>query len=77
MPHYFFDLTDGFTRRDRNGLDCDDDAEAIIKGNIISREVAVAASDHSGPALHISIVNEAGREVSQIPVIWPLSSVLA
>ncbi len=71
MPHYFFDLTDGFTRQDRRGLDCVDDAEAIEKGRVISREVAAAASDHSGPAMHISVMNEAGQEVQQIPVIWP------
>ncbi len=48
-----------------------EDAEAIEKGRVISREVAAAASDHSGPAMHISVMNEAGQEVQQIPVIWP------
>jgi hypothetical protein len=71
VPHYYFDLTDGFTRKDRNGLDCADDADAIAKGRSISREVAAAASDHS-VELHISVLNEAGHEVSQIPVTWPL-----
>jgi hypothetical protein len=70
MPHYYFDLTDGFTRKDRNGLDCTNDMEAIIKGRRISSEVAAAGSDHSTD-LHISVVNEAGREVLQIPVVWP------
>jgi hypothetical protein len=73
MPHYYFDLIDGFTRKDRKGLDCANDAAAIITGHVISREVAAAASDHSGPDLHISVVNEAGSEVLQIPVIWPFS----
>jgi hypothetical protein len=77
MPHYYFDLTDGFTRKDRRGLDCADDAAAIVKGRVISREVGAAASDHTGPDLHISIVNEAGKEVSQIPVVWPLPIVPA
>jgi hypothetical protein len=70
VPHYYFDLIDGFIRKDRRGLDCVNDMAAIIKGRIISREVAAAASDHSVD-LHISVVNESEREVFQIPVVWP------
>ena len=67
MPHYFFDLTDGITRRDRRGLECTDDAEAIVKGRTIAREVAAAGGDNSHPDLHISIVLDE-REVSRVPV---------
>jgi hypothetical protein len=41
MPHYYFDLVDGVTRRDRNGLDCTDDAAATAKAAIIANEVAL------------------------------------
>jgi hypothetical protein len=67
MPHYYFDLTDGVTRRDRTGLDCTDDAEAIVKATAIAKEVLAARGDNSHPDLHISIVLN-GREVSCVPV---------
>jgi uncharacterized protein DUF6894 len=67
MPHYYFDLKDGVTRRDRRGLDCADEAEAIIKATGIAKEVLVAGGDNSHPDLHISIVLD-GREVSRVPV---------
>ena len=67
MPHYYFDLTDDVTRRDRRGLDCADDAEAIVRATVIAREVLAAGGDNSHPDLHISIVLD-GREVSRVPV---------
>lgn len=67
MPHFYFDLTDGVTRRDRRGLDCTDDAEAIVKATAIAREVFAAGGDSSHPGLHISIMHD-GREVSRVPV---------
>jgi len=52
MPHYYFGLIDGVTRRDRNGLDCADDTAAIIKAAAIADEVAaaVAGNSHLGQA---------------------------
>jgi hypothetical protein len=67
VPHYYFDLTDGITRRDRRGLDCADDAEAIVKAAMIAKEVFAAGGDNSHPDLHISIVLD-GHEVSRVPV---------
>jgi hypothetical protein len=67
MPHYFFDLSDGITRRDRRGLDCADDAEAIVRASTIAKEVATAGGDNSEPDLHISIVLDE-REVFRVPV---------
>jgi len=77
MHHYYFDLTDGFTRRDRRGLDCADDAAAIIKGKVISLEVAKGSPSLTGLKMHISVVGEAEREISKIPIIWPLPIVSA
>jgi hypothetical protein len=77
MPHYYFDLTDGFTRKDRSGLDCADDAAAIVKGKLISLEVASGSLSLTGLKMHISVVNDFEREVSQIPIIWPLPIVPA
>jgi hypothetical protein len=67
MPHYYFNLTDGVTRRDRRGLDCIDDAEAIEKATAIAKEVLAAGGDNSHPDLHISIVLD-GHEVSRVPI---------
>ena len=68
MPHYYFNLTDGVTRRDRNGLDCADDASAITKAISIAKEVAAGGHELSHPDLHISVVLD-GREVKRVPVI--------
>jgi hypothetical protein len=67
MPRYYFDLTDGVTRRDRTGLDCTDDAEATVKATVIAKEILAAGGDNSHPDLHISIVLD-GREVSRVMV---------
>jgi hypothetical protein len=68
MPHYYFNLTDGVTRLDRNGLECADDAAAVVKATTIADEVTAADGDNWRPDLHISIVHEDGHEVSRVPV---------
>jgi hypothetical protein len=68
MPHYYFNLTDGVTRRDHSGLDCIDDEAAIVKAATIADEVTAAEGDNSHPDLHISIMREDGHEVSRVPV---------
>jgi hypothetical protein len=68
MPHYYFNLTDGVTRRDHNGLDCVDDAAAIVKATTIANEVAAGDGDNSRPDLHISVMHEDGHEVSRVMV---------
>src|SRR5664279_4917004 len=68
MSHYYFDLSDGVTRRDRNGLDCADDAAAIVRAATIADEVTAADGNDSHPDLHISIMHEDGHEVSRVPV---------
>jgi hypothetical protein len=67
MSHYYFDLTDGITRRDRRGLDCFDDAEAIVKATTIAKEVEAAGGNNAHPDLYISIVLDE-REVSRVAV---------
>jgi hypothetical protein len=46
MPHYYFNLTDGVTRRDHSGLDCTDDSAAIVKATTIAEEVTAADGDN-------------------------------
>jgi hypothetical protein len=67
MPRYYFDLTDGITRRDRSGLDCSDDADAVVKATAIAKEVEAAGGDNAHPDLYISIVLDE-REVSRVAV---------
>jgi hypothetical protein len=67
MPHYYFNLTDGVTRLDHNGLDCADDAGAITKATTIADEVAASDNCNPHPDLHISVMCD-GREVSRVPV---------
>jgi hypothetical protein len=67
LPHYYFDLTDGVTRRDRRSLDCTDDAEAIVKATAIAKEVFAVSGNSSHPGLHISIMHNT-REVSRVAV---------
>jgi hypothetical protein len=74
MSHYYFDLKDGETKRDRSGLDCADDAAAIVKANMIASEVTAVNGDNWRPDLHISIIHEDGHEVSRIPVLAPFLS---
>jgi hypothetical protein len=68
MPHYYFNLADGVTQRDRTGIDCIDDAAAVVKASMIASEVTAANGDNSRPDLHISILHEDGHEVSRVPV---------
>jgi chemotaxis family two-component system response regulator Rcp1 len=68
MPHYYFDLTDGVTQRDRNGMDCADDAAAVRKASLIANEVAAANGDNGRGDLHISIKRADGQEVSRVMV---------
>jgi hypothetical protein len=68
MPHYYFDLIDGVSKRDRRGLDCADDAAALLSANTIANEVSAAGGENSRPDLHISVVHEDGHEVSRVPV---------
>jgi hypothetical protein len=65
MPHYYFDLTDGATRRDPGSLGCTDDAEAIVM--VTTKEVLAAVGDSSHAGLSISIIHD-GREVSRGPL---------
>ena len=75
MPHYYFNLTDGVTRHDLNGIQCDDDAVAIVKAKAIADEVAAADGDNWRPDLHISIIHEDGHEVSRVMVPMILKEV--
>jgi hypothetical protein len=71
MPHYFFDLIDGVIRRDRTGMDCLDESDAINKAGTIADEVSAAHGHNHRSDLHISIRNKDGHEIGNVPVPFP------
>jgi hypothetical protein len=66
MPHYYFDLINGSKRYDRNGLDCVDDAAAIVKAATIVEVVSTADGDNCHLDLYISIMHEDGHQVLRV-----------
>jgi hypothetical protein len=67
MPHYFFDIKDGHRLIDPSGLDCEDDADAIDRARVIAIGVSLDKPEIN-PERHIAIRNDAGRQVSKVPV---------
>ncbi len=66
MALYYFDVKDGIVVRDRYGLECDNDRDAIVRGRVIALEVARGLMDPD-PHMHISVIHESGREVFRVP----------
>jgi hypothetical protein len=67
MPRYFFDIKDGHRLIDPTGFDCENDAEAIDKANMLAIGVSLDKPEVD-PERHIAIRNGAGQEVSRVAV---------
>jgi len=67
MPHYFFDIKDAHRLIDPSGLDCENDAEAIDRAKVIAIGVSLDKPEVD-PERHIAIRNDAGQQVSTVPV---------
>jgi hypothetical protein len=67
MPRYFFDIKDGHTLVDPSGSDCENDTDAIDKAKTLAIGVSLDKPDVD-PERHIAIRNDAGKEVSTVPV---------
>jgi hypothetical protein len=52
---------------DPSGTDCENDADAIEKARVIAIGVSLD-KPMVDPKRHIAIVNDAGREISRVPV---------
>ena len=65
MTQYYFDLKNGITKRDHNGLDLDNDLQAIAQGKSIAQEIGSQANHHTR---RVCIVREDGQEVMQVEV---------
>jgi len=67
MPHYFFDIKDGHRLIDPSGFDCKSDTDAIDKAKTLAIGVSLDKPEVD-PTRHIAIRNDAGKEVSTVPV---------
>jgi hypothetical protein len=67
MPRYFFDIKNGHRLVDPSGTDCENDTEAIAKAGVIAIGVSL-----DRPAVdserHFVVTNNAGQEISWVPV---------
>jgi hypothetical protein len=67
VPHHYFNLRDGVTLVDPAGLDCRDDADAIVRAKVIADGIAVEAPSDAQPR-HIAVLNADGQEIFKAPV---------
>jgi hypothetical protein len=67
LPRYFFDIKNGHKLVDPSGIDCKNDTDAIDKAKRITIGVSLdkPAVD---PTRHIVVTDDAGQEISRIPV---------
>lgn len=67
MPKYFFDIKDGHRLVDPTAKHFDSDEDAIAMAKVFAIQVSLD-SPKIDPKRHISVLNEARGEVSQVPV---------
>jgi hypothetical protein len=67
MPRYFFDVTNGQRLSDASGFVCDDDNDAIIQATVLAIGVSLYRPGDD-PERRIAVINEAGREIGNVPV---------
>jgi hypothetical protein len=67
MPRYFFDVKDGHRLFDASGFVCEDDTDAIIRATVLAIGVSLDKPEDD-PERRIAIINDAGREIGNVPV---------
>ena len=65
LPRYFFDVKDGHRLFDATGFVCDTDA--IIRATVLAIGVSLDKPEDD-PERRIAIINDAGREIGNVPV---------
>ena len=68
MPYFYFELTNGITLKDPDGLWCRDSRDAKNKGINIAQRVATVEAEIGGPPRHIIVRDSRGREIHSIVV---------
>ena len=66
MPRYFFDVKDGHRLFDASGFICED-TDAIIRATVLAIGVSLDKPEDD-PERRIAIINDAGREIGNVPV---------
>jgi hypothetical protein len=66
-PLYFFDVKDGYRLFDASGLVYEDDTDAIIRATVLANSASLDKPEDD-PELRIAIINDAGREIGNVPV---------
>ena len=74
MTYYYFDLKNGVTKRDHNGLELDNDRQAIERGKTLAEEIGRNPEHHFS---RVCIVREDGQEVLQVAIIDPVQPLSA
>jgi hypothetical protein len=67
MPRYFFDVKDGHRLFDSSGFVCEDDTDAMIRATVLAIGVSLD-SPEDDPERSVAIINDAGREIGNVPV---------
>lgn len=67
MPRYFFDVKDGHRLFDSSGFVCEDDTDAMIRATVLAIGVSLD-SPEDDPERRVAIINDAGREIGNVPV---------
>lgn len=68
MPKFFFEIKNGITVKDPTGSWCRDKAEARAKAIVIAEKVEQVEEGVPAPARHISVRDDAGREVDTVVI---------
>jgi hypothetical protein len=63
----FFDVMDGHRLFDASGFVCEDDTDAIIRATVLAIGVSLDMPEDD-PERRIAIINDAGREIGNVPV---------
>jgi hypothetical protein len=67
MPQYFFDVMDKRRKADAVGLLCNDDVGAIATARFLATQIAIESPDYVCQR-HVIVLNDAGTEISQVPI---------
>lgn len=67
MPRYFFDVKDGHRLFDASGFVCEDDTDAMIRATVLAIGVSLDIPEDD-PERRVAIINDAGREIGNVPV---------
>lgn len=67
MPHYFFDVKNGYRKVDPAGRHCDDDHHAIETAKLLATQMSLDKPEVDLKR-HIAVLNSEGDEISRVAV---------